>query len=103
MAPGCSPSLVPFLPGGFGAVEVAMPAVLHKAGVPLAPALAGVLTYRLLGTLLPAFCGAIALVRLRRTPVPDAPDAANEGELADATNLADVIEEPHRPSTGAVT
>ncbi|MDQ6696670.1 MAG: flippase-like domain-containing protein [Actinomycetota bacterium] len=91
---GLLAALVPFLPGGFGAVEVAMPAVLHKAGVPLAPALAGVLTYRVLGTLLPAFCGAIALVRLRRTPLPEAPDLADEGELADLTGLAGALEDP---------
>ena len=63
-------SLVPFLPAGLGAVEVIMPAVLHRTGVALAPALAGVLTYRLLSTVLPALMGTVALVRLRRAPTP---------------------------------
>lgn len=104
---GLLAALVPFLPGGFGAVEVAMPAVLHKAGVPLAPALAGVLTYRVLGTLLPAVGGAISLVRLRRTPLPEVAGVADEGELADATGLEEALggplRPPDRPSTGAVT
>ncbi len=69
-----------------------MPAVLHKAGVPLAPALAGVLTYRMLGTLFPAFGGAVALVRLRRTPVPEMPAVADEGELADGVGLEGALD-----------
>jgi uncharacterized membrane protein YbhN (UPF0104 family) len=44
-----------------------VPALLHHAGVPLATALAGVLAYRALGTLLPAVCGTGALIRLRMT------------------------------------
>jgi hypothetical protein len=79
-----------------------MPAVLHRAGVPLAPALAGVLTYRVLGTLLPAIGGAVALVHLRRTPVPPLPVLTVEGELADAIGVQDLLEEPGQ-STGATT
>jgi uncharacterized protein (TIRG00374 family) len=100
---GLLAALVPFLPAGLGAVEVAMPAVLHKTGVPLAPALGGVLTYRLLGTLLPALGGTLALVGLRRTPVPEILGVANEGELADAPNVADVVDRSERPPTSAVT
>ena len=100
---GLLAALVPFLPAGLGAVEVVMPAVLHKAGVPLAAALGGVLTYRLLGTLLPAVGGTIALVGLRRTPVPEIPGVTDEGELADAAGLDDVFDEPGRPPTSAVT
>lgn len=58
-------SLVPLLPAGLGAVEVAVPALLHRTGIPLATALAGVLVYRALGTALPALAGVGALLRLR--------------------------------------
>jgi uncharacterized membrane protein YbhN (UPF0104 family) len=60
-------TLVPFIPAGLGVVETVVPALLHHAGVPLPTALAGVLAYRALGTLLPAICGTIALIRLRMT------------------------------------
>jgi uncharacterized membrane protein YbhN (UPF0104 family) len=62
-------TLVPFLPAGLGVAETVVPALLHHAGVPLATALAGVLAYRALGTLLPALCGTAALIRLRRTVI----------------------------------
>ena len=62
-------TLVPLLPAGLGVVETVIPALLHHAGVPLATALAGVLAYRVLGTLLPAVCGTAALIRLRMTVV----------------------------------
>lgn len=62
---GMITTLVPFVPNGLGVVEVVVPSLLHHAGVPLATALAGVLAFRALGTLLPALLGAIALVRLR--------------------------------------
>jgi uncharacterized membrane protein YbhN (UPF0104 family) len=64
-AVGMITTLVPFVPNGLGVVEVIVPALLHHAGVPLATALAGVLAFRALGTLLPALSGAVALVRLR--------------------------------------
>jgi uncharacterized protein (TIRG00374 family) len=59
---------VPLMPAGLGVVETAVPALLHHAGVPIAVALAGVLAYRALATLMPAFVGAGALghLRLRR-------------------------------------
>ena len=60
-------ALVPLVPAGLGVVETVVPALLHHAGVPLATALAGVLAYRALGTLLPAVCGTGALIRLRMT------------------------------------
>jgi len=60
-------AMVPLLPAGLGVVETVVPALLHHAGVPLTTALAGVLAYRALGTLLPAVSGTIALVRLRTT------------------------------------
>ncbi|HEY4378381.1 MAG TPA: lysylphosphatidylglycerol synthase transmembrane domain-containing protein [Acidimicrobiales bacterium] len=62
-------AMVPFVPAGFGAVETAVPALLHRSGTPVAKALAGVLTFRLLGTLLPAVGGAAALVLLRRAKI----------------------------------
>ena len=97
---GLLASVVPFLPGGLGAVEVVMPAVLHRAGVPFGPALAGVLTYRVIGTLLPAVGGAYALVRLRRTPVPNMETAADRGVLADPSDLQ-CVPDASRHSTDA--
>jgi putative heme transporter len=56
---------VPLLPAGIGFVETAVPALLQHAHVPIAAALAGVLAYRALATLLPAFVGAGALGHFR--------------------------------------
>ncbi len=64
-AVGMIAAMVPLVPAGLGVVETVVPALLHRAGVPLTTALAGVLAYRMIGTLLPAVCGTIALVRLR--------------------------------------
>ncbi len=61
---------VPLVPGGFGITEVAMPTVLHHYGVPFAPALAGALVYRALGTLVPAGAGALAAISLRSVRHP---------------------------------
>lgn len=63
---GILAAAVPFVPAGFGLTEVAMPAVLHHYGVPLAPALAGALAYRGIGTLLPASLGALLALGMRR-------------------------------------
>jgi uncharacterized membrane protein YbhN (UPF0104 family) len=58
---GIIASAVPLLPGGFGAVEAAIPAVLHSFGAPLDAALAGTLVYRGISALLPAAAGALLL------------------------------------------
>ena len=63
---GILATAVPFVPAGFGLTEIAMPAVLHHYGVPLAPALAGTLAYRGLGTVLPAVAGAVLAFGMRR-------------------------------------
>ena len=52
---------VPLLPGGFGAVEAAIPAILHGFGAPLDLALAGTLVYRGISALLPALAGGLLL------------------------------------------
>lgn len=62
---GMIAALVPLLPNGLGVVETVVPAVLHYRGVPLATALAGVLVFRALGTVVPALSGTVALIRLR--------------------------------------
>ena len=54
-------SSLPLLPGGFGAVEAAIPAMLHHFGAPLDAALAGTLVYRAISALLPAAAGALLL------------------------------------------
>ena len=62
---GTVASWVPLLPGGLGAVEIAVPAVLHHFGVPLTTALAGTLLWRGLSLFLPALGGAAAYAGLR--------------------------------------
>jgi uncharacterized protein (TIRG00374 family) len=66
---GVVASWVPLLPGGLGAVEIAVPAVLHHFGVPLAVALTGTLLWRGLSLFLPAMGGALAYASLRAQPV----------------------------------
>ncbi len=53
---------LPLLPGGIGAVEAAIPAVLHHFGAPLDAALAGTLVYRGISFLMPVASGALILV-----------------------------------------
>jgi Mg2+-importing ATPase len=69
---GTVASWVPLLPGGLGAVEIAVPAVLHHFGVPLTVALTGTLLWRGLSLFLPAIGGAFAYGSLRaeRVSVP---------------------------------
>jgi uncharacterized protein (TIRG00374 family) len=62
---GTVASWVPLLPGGLGAVEIAVPAVLHHFGVPLTTALAGTLLWRGLSLFLPALGGSFAYASLR--------------------------------------
>lgn len=66
-------SWVPLLPSGLGIVEVAVPAILHRFGVPLDAAVAATVVYRGIGTLLPAIVGtaAIAALRTRRPSAPN--------------------------------
>lgn len=68
-------SSLPLLPGGFGAVEAAIPAMLHHFGAPLDAALAGTLVYRAISALLPAAAGALLLSAawLRRRARPGRP------------------------------
>ena len=54
---------LPLLPGGIGAVEAAIPAVLHHFGAPLDAALAGTLVYRGISFLLPVGAGSLILAR----------------------------------------
>jgi putative heme transporter len=65
-------SAVPLLPGGIGAVELAVPALLAWYGAPVAAALSATLLYRAIGTFLPAAAGGISIftLRVRRPPGP---------------------------------
>jgi uncharacterized protein (TIRG00374 family) len=63
-------SMVPLVPAGVGVVETVVPAVLSLAGVPLVAALAAVVLYRMLSTLLPAVLGGLALIGLRLEKPP---------------------------------
>jgi hypothetical protein len=58
---GMSASSVAVLPGGFGVVEVAMISVLHAGGLPIAPATAAVLLYRLITGVVIVAVGWIAM------------------------------------------
>ena len=55
---------VPLLPSGLGLVELAVPAVLQRFGVPLASGLAAVLLWRAVSLLLPAAGGLIVSAAL---------------------------------------
>lgn len=59
-------AVVPFLPGGLGAVEVVVPTVMHRFGVPFDTALAATLAWRGLSLIAPAIGGSFALMALRR-------------------------------------
>ena len=54
---GVLATLVPLLPAGLGLVETAVPLVLHSFGAPLGAAVAAVIVYRCVSTLLPAAVG----------------------------------------------
>jgi uncharacterized protein (TIRG00374 family) len=62
---GVLATLVPFVPAGFGLVETAMPLVLHSFGVTLGTAVAAVVVYRCVSTLLPAAVGLVCIPGLR--------------------------------------
>ncbi len=78
---GIIASNVPLIPAGLGIVETVTPLILVHYDVPWSKAIAAVLVYRLIGTLLPALAGAVAVICLRL-------------ELEDITHL-----EVHRSST----
>ena len=58
-------SSIPLLPGGLGAVEAAVPALLAWYGAPVGAALSATLLYRSIGTFLPAAAGGLAINALR--------------------------------------
>jgi conserved hypothetical protein len=58
-------SSIPLLPGGLGAVEAAVPALLAWYGAPIATALSATLLYRAIRTFLPAVAGALSIPALR--------------------------------------
>jgi uncharacterized protein (TIRG00374 family) len=72
---GTLTSMVPLLPAGLGVVETVTPAVLGLAGVPLVTALAAIVVYRAIGTLLPALAGGLALISMRVDEPRDEPDS----------------------------
>jgi uncharacterized protein (TIRG00374 family) len=72
-------SMVPFVPAGIGVVETVVPAVLGLAGVPIVAALAAVVLYRMLSTLLPAVLGALSLIGLRLERQPPIPEPRQAG------------------------
>jgi uncharacterized protein (TIRG00374 family) len=75
---GILASMMPLLPAGVGVVETVTPLILHVYGVPLATALAAVLTFRLIANVLPAIAGGLALAGLRVGAPPVEPAAVEE-------------------------
>lgn len=75
----------PLLPAGIGVVETVTSALLKVYGVPLADALAAVLVYRVIGTLLPALAGLVGLatLHLETPPEPEEQDMT-EGDRGDS-------------------
>jgi len=63
---GVLAGLVPFLPGGIGVVDAAIPALLHRYGVALDEAVAITIVYRALTLVLPMLAGVGSLLWLRR-------------------------------------
>jgi uncharacterized protein (TIRG00374 family) len=63
---GVLAGLIPFLPGGIGVVDAAIPAVLHHYGVALDDAVAITIVYRALTLVLPMLAGVGSLLWLRR-------------------------------------
>jgi uncharacterized membrane protein YbhN (UPF0104 family) len=67
-ATGYAASSLPLPAGGSGAIETAMTFSLHAVGVPLAPALLGVLVYRLFSFWLPIVPALLLLPAVRSLP-----------------------------------
>jgi uncharacterized protein (TIRG00374 family) len=82
-------SSIPLLPAGLGLVETVVPAVLAWYGAPLDLALAGAVVARVVGTVLPAVAGAVALwaLQLTRAPSP-VPDLGTTPEDLDVGRVA---------------
>lgn len=73
-AAGVTSAGVGLVPGGVGVVELTMTAVMAAAGIPLAPALSGVLLYRIVAFWLVLAAGwVLVAVAVRRPPPPAAP------------------------------
>ena len=62
---GQAAALLPLLPGGIGVVDLAVPTVMHRLGVPFDTALASTFAWRGLSLITPAATGGLALVGLR--------------------------------------
>ena len=67
---------VPLLPSGLGVVEVAIPALLHRFGVPHADGLAAVLAWRVVSSFAPGLAGLVAYLALRATRPPSDADGS---------------------------
>ncbi len=65
-------SCVPFLPGGAGAVEAVLPALLNRYGIPLEAGIAATLAWRALALLLPAALGMTFLLAPKLRGLPSA-------------------------------
>ena len=62
---GVAATWLPFLPGGVGLVELAIPAVLHRVDIPTQKGLGAVLIWRAISLALPAIAGSITYLALR--------------------------------------
>ncbi|MGD9795630.1 MAG: YbhN family protein [Acidimicrobiia bacterium] len=68
--------LVPFVPGGLGIVEAAIPAVVHRFAIPYDLGLAAVVAYRAISLFLPAGVGSIVVLVMRRSVRTNATEGA---------------------------
>jgi len=85
---GTLASMVPLLPAGLGVVETVTPAVLGLAGVSLATALAAVVVYRAVGTLLPAVAGGAVLLAMHIEEPADGDEQTGDGADAAVAHRA---------------
>jgi uncharacterized protein (TIRG00374 family) len=88
-------NLIP-LPGGVGGVELGLIGTLVLYGVPVAPATAAVLIYRVIELWIPAAFGLVAFVQLRALlrREPDPIDLCQPGEVVEIAAQGPEIAEP---------
>jgi uncharacterized protein (TIRG00374 family) len=88
-------NLIP-LPGGIGGVELGLIGTLVLYGVPVVPATAAVLIYRVIELWIPAAFGLIAFVQLRALlrREPDPIDLCEPGEVVEIAAQGPEIAEP---------
>jgi uncharacterized protein (TIRG00374 family) len=90
-------NLIP-IPGGIGGVELGLIGALVLYGLPVVPATAAVLLYRVIELWVPALLGAVAFLQLRRLLRREASAiaACAPGEIVDIVGQGPVVAKPVR-------